>query len=260
MDDAKVTTDTGAGVTADTGAATTTPPPAAVPPVDNKVAELERKLQERESELQMIREQQLTRMGQGFQAPPQAAPQPAPDDSEIDALFQSGDPASIRKATELLMARKQKEIVQLTQKVSADTYQRENIKKQVIDKYPDLKNGNSEFFKRVAYFMETHPFKWQDPEGLLDACVRVADDMKLPSREAQTANEIIRKNVASGAAAIEGNTNPPPADVPALDAKGLEMARKLGIDPKKYSERLNNYVQGKAEYEIKEGKTGKASI
>jgi hypothetical protein len=232
-------------------------PVVAAPPVNeylNKYEEEKRKREKMESELNTLREQQLRLMA----APPQYTPPQAPEPEDEDIA--SMDPAQ-RRAIDKMMAKKESEIRKFTEKTARKTFYKESIKAQAMTIYPDLKNPQSDFFKKVAFFMDTHPGKYNDPEGILDACARISYEMKLnPSPSARTANEVVRAAVSSGSASVEGSGQTVSSDVPELDFKGQQLAGKLGIDPKKMAERLKSMSEGKGVYADREGKTGKAAL
>lgn len=237
-----------------------TPPPV---PLENQLAEANRKLgeaQSRAEQLQrdadMLREQQLRMMAQT--PPPAAAPQaPEESDEELGNLMATSPVEAVRK----IVAREKKGIDVMVEQRARHIFLIESKKAEAVSKYPDLRNPNSEFFRRVAYHMDTHPGKYNDPEGILDACARVQVEMGVPaSPGVASANETVRQAVTSGAAQVAGAGTAPATEGPELDAKGLELAAKLGIDPKNMAARLKNYTDQTGEYAPKPGKTGKASI
>jgi len=232
--------------------------PPANPPVNefqNKYEEEKRKREQMEQDLNMLREQQLRLMA----APPQQPYQPPVNEPEDEDIL-SMDP-STKKAVEKMMAKKEAEFRKYTEETAKKTYYKESVKVQAVNMYPQLKDGNSEFFKKVSFFMDSHPQKYNEPEGILDACARVASDMNI-SRAPVTraANETTRGQVSSGSATVEGSGHTTSSDAVEMDVKGQLLAAKLGIDPNKMAQRLRDMTEGKGVYATREGKTGKAAI
>ena len=206
----------------------------------------------------MLRDHQLRMMAQ--QQIPPVQQEPEVNDDELNNLFTTNPAEAMRKVME---AREKK--VNLNKTVE-DTARRvftfEAKKIEAMSRFPDLKNPGSEFYNRVASFMNTHPEKYQDPEGLLDACARVKDELGIvtPNPQVTQTNQNMRQTVSSAASQISKGTSAPATETTELDAKGLELAAKLGIDPKKMALRMKNYAEGKGEYSGKDGKTGKAHL
>lgn len=243
---------------ADAAAAKAASDAAASERVERNVYEEERRKREAaEHEIAILRENQLRMMAT---PPPQqgygSVPVPEPEDEDLQYL----DPQT-RRAVEKLIEKRGKSFVTQADESARKVYLRESKKQEAVSLYPDLKNPSTEFFKRVAFFMDTHPDKYHDPEGILDGCARVAYEMKYQAAPAtQGTNENVRRQVAGGAATIEGSGNAPSNEVFELDTKGQFLASKLGLDPKIMAKRLQNYSKGEGEYAPREGKTGKAAI
>jgi hypothetical protein len=236
-----------------------TTPPATVPP-ENKEAELRRKLEESErreqvarQEADMLREQRLREMAR----PPAQAPEPENED-ELNNEFATSPVKAVRK----IISREAADIDKRIEQRARQIYVQEAKKIEAITKFPELKNPTSDFFKKVAYYMDTHPEKYNDPEGLMDACARVSIDMGIaPQKPAvAAANARTIESVSSAASQVAGGGTAPVGGVPELDAKGLELASKLGIDPKVMAKRMEDYNNQKGEYAPAAGKTGKGTF
>ena len=230
------------------------------PPVNeylNKYEEEKRKRESMEQEINILREQRLREMA--AQPAPQYMynqPTPEPEDEDLAQM----DPVT-RRAVEKMLAKKETEFKKYTEDSARKTYYKESVKAQAVTLYPDLKNADSPFFKKVAFFMDTHKEKYNEPEGILDACARVAYEMNM-SRAPSNArsNEQMRQQASSGAAAVEGAGASNASVDPSMDTQGQVLAAKLGIDPKKMAARLSDLENEKGVYAPREGKTGKASI
>lgn len=235
-------------------------PPAARPP-ENETAELRRRLEESErreqrarQEADMLRDQRLREMA----LPPAAPAAPEESEDELNNEFTTSPAKAVRK----IISREAKDIDERIERRARQIYLQEAKKIEAVGKFPELRNPNSDFFKKVAYYMDTHPEKYNDPEGLLDACARVSVDLGIvPQKpEVADANARTRASVASAASQVSGSGTAPVGEPGELDAKGLELARKLGIDPKVMAKRLGDYNDQKGEYAPQPGKTGKATL
>lgn len=230
-------------------------------PLENELAEWKRKAEEAERreqearrEADVLREQRLREMATQHQ------PQPVVEENEeqLNTEFNNAPAATVKKMIEKRAADIDRRIEQRARQIFAQ----EAKKFEAIGKYPDLRNPQSDFFKKVAYYMDTHPEKYNDPEGILDACARVTVDLGIMPQKPEVAagNERVRQSVASAASQVSGSGNAPVGEAPELDAKGLELATKLGIDPKVYAKRLKDMQDEKGEYAPRVGKTGRASL
>lgn len=236
--------------------------PAAVP-VENQLAEWKRKAEEARidaenarRDAEMLREQQLRMMAQ-TQPQPQIPAEPAENEEELNNLFTTSPTQAVRKIVE----REKQDLDKRIESRARQIFIMEAKKVEAMTRFPDLRNPNSDFFKRVAYYMDTHPAKYNDPEGILDACARVQLEIGAPANPGVAhANEQVRQAVSSGAAQVAGSGNAPATEAPELDAKGLELAAKLGIDPKAMAARLKSMSEQTGEYAPKPGKTGKANL
>ena len=231
----------------------------APPPVNeylNKYEEEKRKRESMEQEINILREQRLREMAAPQPQYMYNKPEPEPEDEDLAQM----DPVT-RRAVEKMIAKKENEFKKFTEDSARKTYYKESVKAQAVTLYPDLKNADSPFFKKVAFFMDTHKEKYNEPEGILDACARVAYEMNM-SRAPSNArsNEAMRQQASSGAAAVEGAGASNASVDPSMDTQGQVLAAKLGIDPKKMAARLSDLENEKGVYAPREGKTGKASI
>jgi hypothetical protein len=237
------------------------PTPPVVPP-ENRIAELERKeaesrrrAEEAERERDMLRDMNLRSMAQPVAPTP--PPQEEDDEEEINNLFATSPAQAMKKLLNKAKGGVDKTIEEKARRI----FQAEAKKLEAMNRFPELKNPKSEFFRKVAFFMDTHPEKYNDPEGLIDACARVTFDMgKVPDRPVPQASENMRNSVSNASAHIEGSGNAPVGEKPELDARGLELAAKLGIEPSRMASRLKDLAEGKGDYAPQPGKTGKATF
>ena len=152
-------------------------------PLENQVAEWKRKAEEARLEAEqarrdsdMLRESQLRMMAQQpLQQPP--IQEPVESEEEINNLF-SNSPA---QAVNRIVDRKAKDIDKIIEQRARQIFATEAKKIEAVTRFPELRNPNSEFFKKVAYYMDTHPYKYNEPEGIIDACARVQLDIGSPS-------------------------------------------------------------------------------
>jgi len=231
-------------------------------PLENELAEWKRKAEEaeRKSEMgrrenDMLREQRLREMAV---TPAPVVTVPEESDEDMDRLFNE----SPSKAVQKLINKRANEFNTTIQQTARKIYAQEAKKAEAIAKFPDLRKPDSEFFKKVSYYMDTNPGKYNEPEGLFDACTRISYEMGIAPKNVETdkANEAVRKGVSSTAAQVASSGTAPASDATELDAKGIMLAKKLGIDPKDMAERLGNMTEGKGEYAPTPGKTGKATF
>jgi len=233
------------------------PPPAQTPQtVDiNRYEEERRKREAAEQEIAILRDQQLRLMAQR-----PAAVQPTPEPEVEDESLQYLDPQQ-RRAFEVLLDKREAKIRKESEKMSADVYQRESAKTEAVNMFPDLQNPQSEFFKRVAIYMDSNPSKYKDPHGLREACKIIAYDMKYQAAPTQRqTNQQVVRSVSGGAASVEGSSGTPQTEADTLDAKAIMLAKKLGIDEKEMTQRMKDLQTGSGAYAPTEGKTGKMSI
>jgi hypothetical protein len=216
------------------------------------------KRQELEAQLTSLREQQLRMMAQQpmqplYQPQQQQQQEEAPGE-DIDQLF-TVDP---KRAVNAMMQRKQQEILKQSEEMARRTFHTEANKLMARQRYPDLNNPNSEFFKRVSFYMSTHPDKYSDPEGILDACARVKMDMPQDNTANQQASQRIVQQVASAASQVAGSSTAPQSEELRLDPEAQMLASKLNIDPKKFAQRQKNMQENKGEYAPAPDKLGRA--
>ena len=231
-------------------------------PIENQVAEWKRKAEEARFEADqarrdadMLRESQLRMMATQPQQP--VIQEPVESEEELNNLFNNSPTQAVNR----IVDRKAKDIDKMIETRARQIFIGEAKKIEAMNRFPELKNPNSEFFKKVAYYMDTHPHKYNDPEGILDACARVQIDIGSSSNAQSTrANETVRASVASAASQVAGGGTAPASDNPELDAKGLELASKLGIDPKVMAVRLKSYNEQTGQYAPIPGQTGKARL
>ena len=237
-------------------------PAAQVPPVPQTVPlsrlnEEITKRQELEIQMQLLRDQQLRMMAQQTAPPVMPQQQTEDNDDEFNQLFN----ISPAQAVESKLKKKEQEYMKRIQEESDKRFWINQNKIVAMTKYPDLRNPSSDFFKRVSFYMQTHPDKYNDPEGILDACARVHAELPpATSAAAQQVNQQIVQQVASAASQVAPASNIPQSESLELDNEAKTLAVKLGIDPKKMAERLKNLQTGQGEYAPAEGKTGKALL
>ena len=231
-------------------------------PAENELAEWKRKAEEAERKIElgrrendMLREQRLREMAI---TPAPTVTVPDESDGDLDNEFVESPTKTVRK----LISKEAAKMNTLIQNTARNIYAQETKKAEAIKAFPDLRKPQSDFFKKVSYYMDMNPNKYQDPEGLFDTCTRVAYEMGISpkSAEVEKANETVRQGVSSTAAQVASSGTAPAGDVSELDQKGILLAKKLGIDPKDMAKRLGDMTGGKGEYAPAPGKTGKATI
>jgi hypothetical protein len=214
------------------------------------------KRQDMELQLQQMREQQLRMMAQ-----PQPVYQPpqdtSSDEEDIDNLFVTQP----RKAVNQVMSKREQALRAEAEAIARRTYYTETNKMLAMQRYPDLKNPNSDFFRKVGWYMQTHPEKFNDPEGILDACARVNSEMpSTPNQTQQQVSQRVVQQVAAAASQVSPSSSAPVTETTELDPQAQLLAEKLHIDPKKMADRLKNLTEEKGEYAPRPGKTGKAIL
>jgi hypothetical protein len=221
----------------------------------NELEELKRKKEEAEQLLEQQRQQNLEMMAQmsRFQTPPPISPEPEEPTEDYDSLFLQQPTKAVKKILEKEKETLFKDLPKYVSEEAIKVFYRERFKQDAMTKYPDLKNPSSEFYKRVANFMYERPHLYQDPEGVLNACARVAEDMGIKRQEAkQSSFEEQRRAVASQGVEGAGATLPAKEEAE-LDVQGKILAQKLGISEKAMIERLDKFVKKEGEYKQEPG-------
>lgn len=214
------------------------------------------KRQEAEMRESQLRDQQLRMMAQQqpvYQQPTYQQPEYNETD-DFDNVF-TVDP---KRAIESKLKAERQKFLNEAEARSRNVFHTEANKMMARNRYPDLNNPNSEFFKRVSFYMSTHPEKYNEPEGILDACARVREDMPSSNPTKQELSNKIVQQVASTATQVGGSSTASSNDVPRLSPEAQNLAAKLNIDPKKFATKLKNLEEGQGEYAPVPGKEGKA--
>jgi hypothetical protein len=234
---------------------TPAPAPANQIPIERLNEEIAKR-QDLENQLAQLREQQLRMMAQQpvYQPPAYQTPQTQETNEDFDQVF-TVDP---RRAIDSRLAQERTRILKESEETARRTFHTEANKLMARQRYPELNNPNSEFFKRVSFFMSTHPERYNDPEGILDACARVRMDMPQENPTQQQMSQRIVQQVASTASQVAGSSTAPSTEEPRLDPEAQLLAQKLNIDPKKFALRQKNLQDGKGEYAPLPNKQGKA--
>ena len=215
----------------------------------NEIEEEKRKRQELEQLLEQQRQQNmelLAQLGTKMMTPPPttSAPNEPEMEEDLDSLFLQKPSEAVKRILQKEKEALKKEIPQVVSQEALRIFYQEKFKQEALNKYPDLKNPNSDFYKRVAMFMYERPHLYNDPEGLLHACARVAEDMGYYK---QKTFEQQRQAVASTSVEPAGGASPS-NEMTELDIQGKILAQKLGISEKDMSERLNRFLKKEGEY------------
>jgi hypothetical protein len=167
------------------------------------------------------------------------------EDEDIDQMFTM----TPRKAVEKVMSKREEKLRQTAEEIANRTFWVNQNKLVAMQKYPDLKNPNSDFFKKVSWYMQAHPEKYNEAEGILDACARIQVEMpQQPSQAAQQMSQHIVQQTASAASQVSPASTAPTSDTIELDAQAIELAKKLNISVDKMKERLIKMQNKTGEY------------
>ena len=215
-------------------------------PFKNRVSEADRKAQEALQEAETLRNKIPPEDGRKQPKPGEFVD---PNDGEIyteedlNRMMMTGEGV---KAQRIMLSQIN------VRKIVTDVQVENESKARTVAKYPDIRNPQSIFFKRVATHMGLNDL-YGKPNGLQLAAAAVAEQMteeNLPfnrGKVAASGPEAQRQSQGAGGVIPGGSGGKPPVSTPELDEEGKKLANKLGIDPTKMANRLEEYLASKGQ-------------